>query len=129
MKKQVEFFDTDFLGNKIEIGDTVIFEAPGYRDFVIGTVVTKAPKSCQIEYINNWNYSKGHKEIVRQGYGQVIKHPIETVKRGIWKHSARGFELRSDYECSLCHSPTGVKHFYSDSVYKYCPDCGAKMEI
>lgn len=111
MKEQVKFFDIDFLGNKIEIGDMVIFEAPKYRDFAIGTVVTKAPKSCQIEYINNWNYSEGHKEIVRQYYGQVIRYPVAIEKRGIWKHSTRGLDLQNDYECSLCHSPSGVKHF------------------
>lgn len=55
-KEPVEYFDTDFLDNKIEIGDKVIFEAPKYRDFVIGTVISKAPKSCKIEYLNTWNY-------------------------------------------------------------------------
>ena len=33
MKAPVEFFDTDFLGNKIAVGDTVILETPKYRDF------------------------------------------------------------------------------------------------
>lgn len=69
-----EYMDKDFLDNKINIGDEVIFEAPGYRSFVIGKVVTKAPKSCQIEYVNNWNYPNGRTEIVRQCYGQIIKH-------------------------------------------------------
>lgn len=43
MKKPVEYFDTDFLGTKIEIGDKVIIEEPNYKNFIIGTVVTKAP--------------------------------------------------------------------------------------
>lgn len=81
-KEPIIYYDEDFLGNKINIGDKVIFEAPKYRDFVIGTVITKASKSCQIEYINDWNYSKpGKKEVVRQYYGQTIKHPMNEIVR------------------------------------------------
>lgn len=65
--------DRDFLGNQINIGDKVIFEAPRYRDFVIGTVISKAEKTCQIEYINDWNYAS-KKLVVRQFYGQIIKY-------------------------------------------------------
>lgn len=128
MKEQVEFFDTDFLGNKIGIGDKVIFEAPKYRDFVIGTVVTKAPKSCQIEYINDWNYSEGHKEIVRQYYGQIIKYPY---KRGKWVHGDSGSIL-----CSVCGTECLYIDNAKDKAYydpeqcesNYCPNCGVKME-
>lgn len=77
---KAEIFDKDFLGNKVDIGNTVIFTAPGYRSLVIGKVITKAPKSCQIEYINDWNYpgNGGRKEVVRQGYDQIIKY-VESV--------------------------------------------------
>ena len=121
MKKQVEYFDTDFLCNKIEIGDKVIFVAPGYRDFVIGTVVTKAPKSCQIEYINDWNF-EGEKLVVRQGYNQIIKYPI---KEGKWIEHIETLTCCEDdveifYECSCCgiHAP---------GEPPYCPNCGATM--
>lgn len=84
--KPIEYMDNDFLGNKINIGDTVIFEAPQYRSFTIGKVVTKAEKSCQIEYINDWNYpSNGRKEVVRQCYSQIIKHPAEILKEFLVK--------------------------------------------
>jgi hypothetical protein len=118
MKTPVEFFDTDFLDNKIEIGDKVIFEAPKYRDFAIGTVVSKAPKSCQIEYINNWNYSNGHKEIVRQYYGQIIKYPL--VKTGEWIMHTNFDGNLNHYECSVCHQAQGHKS-------NYCEECGADM--
>ena len=116
-KEPIEFFDTDFLDNKIEIGDKVIFEAPKYRDFVIGTVVTKAPKSCQIEYINNWNYSNGRKEIVRQYYGQIIKYPI---REGKWI-KAQCSEKDGDANCSACGH-------WDWSDCNYCSNCGAKMD-
>ena len=116
--KEVEFFDTDFLDNKIEIGDTVIFEAPKYRDFAIGTVISKAAKSCQIEYINDWNYpGQGRKDVVRQCYGQIIKYPI---KEGKWLTT--GEELKNT-TCSNCGH--WVETPYGKT--QYCPNCGSKM--
>ena len=123
--KEVEFFDRDFLDNKIEIGDKVIFETPGYRSFVIGTVITKAPKSCQVEYINDWNYPRegGVLEVVRQCYGQVIKYPI---KEGKWVQSE---EWAEDYTCSVCGNTAHKDdHGNYNSLSKYCPHCGVKME-
>ena len=115
--KEVEFFDTDFLGNKIEIGDKVIFETPKYRDFAIGTVISKAPKSCQIEYLSFAGHSKGYVDVVRQSYGQVIKYPI---KEGKW--ITTGEELKNT-TCSNCG------HWVETPYGKtpYCPNCGAKM--
>lgn len=53
---------------------------------------------------------------------------VQKIKHGKWINSKRGFKLREDYECSLCHSPDGIKHFYSGIKYNYCPHCGAKMD-
>lgn len=51
-----------------------------------------------------------------------------ATKTGTWEHSTRGFDVPGDYECSICHSPSGVKHFYNGSKYTYCPDCGARLD-
>ena len=122
MNKTVEYFDTDFLDNKINIGDKVIFEAPGYRDFVIGTVITKAPKSCQIEFVNNWNYARDDevKEVVRQGYGQVIKYSAVKAK---WIIPDDNYPLT----CSNCLFEF-VTDIDDDYQPKFCPECGARME-
>lgn len=120
MKKQVEYFDTDFLDNKIEIGDKVIIEEPKYRNFIIGTVVTKAPKSCQIEYKD----FVGDTQITRQYYGQTIKYPL--VKTGKWlgRHGLGGYD---DYSCSICGKyEEGTRN--PDLLGKYCSYCGALME-
>lgn len=58
--------------------------------------------------------------------GQPTADVVE-MKHGEWVHSSRGFDVSSDYECSICHSPSGIKHFYSGNMYLFCPDCGAKM--
>ena len=120
MKEAAEFFDTDFLGNKINIGDKVILETPKYRDFAIGTVISKAPKSCQVEY---QSFCTKSNVTVRQYYEQLIKYPI--IKEGKWiEHIEKPAWLEDDvevyYECSCC----GIKNFGESP---YCPDCGAKM--
>lgn len=122
-KETAEYFDTDFLGNKINIGDKVIFEAPKYRDFVIGTVVTKAPKSCQIEYINDWNYSKGHKEVVRQYYGQIIKYPLSAATHAKWI-------IPDDHYPDTCSNCLFEFVWDGEEDYrpKFCPECGAVMD-
>ena len=124
--KEVEFFDTDFLGNKIEIGDKVIFESLKYKKFVIGTVISKAPKSCQIEFLNTLNYSKGFIDVVRQCYDQVIKYPFTKEGKWVWINQAKDY-LEPPYgdtcKCSVCEYEIDV----SEAHYKYCPNCGAKM--
>ena len=116
--KEVEFIDRDFLDNKIEIGDKVIFETPKYRDFAIGTVISKAPKSCQIEYLSFAGHSKGYVDVVRQCYGQIIKYPI--AKEGKW--ITTGEELKNT-TCSVCGN--WVETPYGKT--NYCSSCGAKM--
>ena len=116
MKELIEFFDKDFLDNKIEIGDKVIIEEPKYRNFIIGTVVTKAPKSCQIEYVD----FVGDTKIARQYYGQIIKYPI--AKEGKWIFNTHQAPSEKSYFCSICAE--GESDYGRDN---YCPNCGANM--
>lgn len=61
----------DFLGNTIEVGDTVIFSLPRYRYTLVKGVVLKITKCCFfIEYL-----STDGKETVKQESSQVIKAP------------------------------------------------------
>ena len=113
MKEQVEFFDTDFLGNKIEIGDKVILETLKYRDFAIGTVVSKAPKTCQVEYLS---FNTNSKVTARQYYEQLIKCP----KEGEWI-KATCSEKDGNAHCSVCNH-------WDWSDCNYCSKCGAKMK-
>ena len=114
-EKKIEYLDEDFLGNKVNIGDKVIFQAPDYRMFTIGTVITKANKSCQIEYLNTWNFpTKGRKLICRQGYNQIIKQ-----SEGKWISLEPEIGL---FACSLCD------HRILRAECNFCPNCGAKMD-
>ena len=54
---------------------------------------------------------------------------VVEAKHGEWIHSGRGFDVRGDYECSICHSPSGIKRFYNGNKYSFCPDCGAMMDV
>lgn len=125
MIEQVKFFDTDFLGNKIEIGDKIILETPKYRDFTIGTVVSKAPKSCQIEYISS---STETKVTVRQYYKQLIKYPI--IKKGKWLNEDFPKKEATQADVAICSICRGcahkAEHGYS-ILSKFCPHCGARM--
>jgi hypothetical protein len=116
MKEQIEFFDTDFLGNKIEIGDKVIFETPKYRDFAIGVVISKAPKTCQVEYLS---FNTKSNVTVRQYYEQLIKY--STTKRGKWipKEIMIKSITAHNYICSECESEGEYTPYYAY--------CGAKM--
>ena len=58
--------------------------------------------------------------------GKLLK--AAPIVHGEWIHSTKGFDIRGDYECSICGSPSGIKHFYNGIKYKYCPDCGAKID-
>ena len=117
--------DVDFLGNEINVGDKVIFEAPRYRDFVIGKVISKSPKTCQVEFLNTLNNSKGFVDVFRQFYGQLIKLPEPRLEAEWVEHPHFNFEggySGANYECSNCH--------YGDCYEEtpYCPKCGAKMK-
>lgn len=63
----------DFLGKDLVIGDTVLFIAPSYRNYAIGTVVRFTNKYAIIEYVNTWNYSSGLKTDIKQTGEQLIK--------------------------------------------------------
>ena len=122
--KEIEFFDTDFLGDKIEIGDKVILETPKYRDFAIGTVVSKAPKSCQVEY---QSFCTKSNVTVRQYYEQLIKYPI---KEGKWVNEDFPDRPVTQLTMVICSVCGGYAH-RTDHGYiilsKYCPNCGSKM--
>jgi len=63
----------DFLGIDIEIGNTVVFMAPKYRNLVKGTIIDITPQKVRIAYINTWNYKNGkHMTILQESY-QIVK--------------------------------------------------------
>ena len=47
----------DFLGRELEIGDSVIVIAPGYRNFVLARVIHFTPMQVRVSFMNTWNYS------------------------------------------------------------------------
>ena len=49
--------------------------------------------------------------------------PYEPVRHGCWVENKRGALDAASYRCSVCE---GYMPFYNG--YKYCPNCGAKMD-
>lgn len=67
----------DYIGNKLDIGDEVIFVAPGYRSFAKGKISKITAKTVFIDYLNTWNYANGHPSEVKQSGSQIIKVIVE----------------------------------------------------
>ena len=66
-------------------------------------------------------------EISHETYEGIYKLPSVTQKSGEWKP----FDLtygRSIYYCTACEHSTEVPTSMDEPLYKYCPNCGAKME-
>lgn len=55
----------DFLGNRLETGDKIVFMEVGYRNLVEGTIKKLSPKKATIEYRN--------KQTTVQFYNQIVK--------------------------------------------------------
>lgn len=51
--------------------------------------------------------------------GQAPTVDVVEVKRGTWHKVS---ELAPRYVCTCCN------HLYNNTGYKYCPNCGAKMD-
>lgn len=65
-----------------------------------------------------------HGEITLNRYDKIIdgiyeipSADVEPVRHGMW-------EKNDEYTCSLC----GYRMVIGDGAYKYCPNCGARMD-
>jgi hypothetical protein len=65
------------------------------------------------------------------------KKPLPVV-RGEWKLYGNDDDLDMSYWCTVCNFHLSEELFYSgykngrwieNGVFKYCPNCGAKMEV
>lgn len=64
----------DFLGRELNIGDAVIFIAPGYRHFVVGEVKRFTNKTVNVAYVNTWNFGKPGMQLdINQTPSQLTK--------------------------------------------------------
>jgi hypothetical protein len=61
----------DFLGNVLEVGDTVVFTQLGYRNFSKGVLLKLTPKTLIVACAIT------HRE-VKQFHDQVIKLPVKS---------------------------------------------------
>ena len=56
--------------------------------------------------------------------GRVVDYIVSSIKieqaHGEWKKVSEKYPR---YVCTCCH------HLYNNKGYKYCPNCGARMEV
>jgi hypothetical protein len=81
-------------------------------------------------------------EAIRDEAGRVIGcdglcRPVVPVVRGEWKLYGNDDDSGMSYWCTVCNFQLSEDLFYSgyngrwieNGVFKYCPNCGAKMEV
>lgn len=51
---------------------------------------------------------------------------MEPMKHGQWEYNGESTFLRAHYRCSVCGS-LRYEH-YAWNYFKFCPECGAKMD-
>lgn len=64
----------DFLGRDLEIGDSVVIIAPGYRDLVLARIMKFTAKQVKVSYMNTWNFGKPGR------YAELLQYPSQLVK-------------------------------------------------
>jgi len=69
----------DFLGNELAAGDWVLFVELEYRSFMFGKIAKVTEKTVLIRHV--YKHSKSSYKETRQFHEQVIKVPIEQVKK------------------------------------------------
>ena len=60
----------DFVGNKLSVGDEVIYMQLGYRNLVKGVIVKLTDKMC---FIKQGKRNIGSEKEIKQFHDQVIK--------------------------------------------------------
>ena len=64
---------TDFLGQELAVGDTVILIAPRYRLLTKAEITEFTPQKVRVKYVNIWNYRDGHECNMIQDADQLVK--------------------------------------------------------
>lgn len=99
------------------------FEYPYFMAIAKGTPLPKEqePKTIQEKQAESEKYQKAFDDGYANGYSQA-RFDFE-VKTGHWIGADEWY-----HKCSECGE---VSHFrwYEGYIYKWCPMCGAKMEV
>ena len=70
--------------------------------------------------------------------GGIVMAETSPVVRGEWKLYGNDDDSGMSYWCTVCNFQLSEDLFYSgykngrwieNGVFKYCPNCGAKMEV
>lgn len=83
-----------------------------YKDF----------EKCNSEN-SKWTPSRVKTLIARQKAADVA-----PARHGWWIEPTRLYYGAKQYECSICYSDTFWKKHSITEKYKFCPNCGAKMD-
>lgn len=67
-------------------------------------------------------------ELDNEDYEYTLRERYDEPKRGKWE---REMDVNDEpfYQCSVCGECFDFNRDSTHEVFKYCPDCGAKMEV
>ena len=63
------------------------------------------------------------KEVACTCVNQTPAADVAEVRRGYWSWCTENL-----YRCTACNTKTRVDECMEEPMYKYCPNCGAKMD-
>lgn len=81
-------------------------------------------ETCRHNYTDGCHIYCDHCEMY---YPSLAKFPIADVVEA--KHGEWIWKTEDKYKCSHCHYATRVDEVMGIPQYKYCPNCGAKMDV
>lgn len=77
------------------------------------------------------DYNCGYDDCLTAVQDTISDIPAADVKEivyGEWIHEKDINDVKSDYKCSICdYDDTFFNILINNGFYKYCPNCGAKM--
>lgn len=78
------------------------------------------------------DYNRGYDDCLTAVQDTISDIPIAEVKaivHGLWIHEKDINDEKSDYKCSICdYDDTFYDILIHNNFYKYCTNCGAKMD-
>lgn len=84
--------------------------------------------TCKAHLVGNTEWINGYRDGLSVAFDLLGKAPsvdAEPVKHGQWEKYT---EMRGVLRCSVCKKVYIYDEWLADGKWKFCPNCGAKMD-
>lgn len=101
------------------------------NEYISRDEAINAIKSLESSMPAKDNYAKGYDAALGRVQIAVRAVPpaadVQSVKRGEWKY-CKNNGIIDTYICTNCHGKVEMAIDVEPSKFKYCPNCGARMD-